>query len=145
MTNTSVTKWLPAALAPYELSALSWLSAIQSTLPVEEHIEGVTYVLRAQVPGVDPTKDVSVSYHDGALRLEIHRTDTRKEKARTEFTYGTYHRTVAVPVELDERSIHASCKDGVLEITAKITAPDEARRTIPIEVSEKTHNGSAKR
>jgi len=80
MTNT-VSKWLPAGLAPFERSALSFLSMMQSPVRIEERLDGKSYVLRAEVPGVDPTKDLTVTYHDGTLRLQIHRADVRKDMA----------------------------------------------------------------
>jgi HSP20 family protein len=142
MTSTTVPKWLPAALAPYELSALSWLSMLQSPLRVEEHVDSKTYTLRAEIPGVDPEKDVTVTYQDGALRLQIHRADVRKDKTHTEFNYGSYDRVVATRSAIDEDTIHASYQDGILEIKAKVSAPEAPGRTIPITVTSPKHAGN---
>lgn len=145
MTSTTVSKWLPAALAPYELSALSWLSMLQSPLRVEENVDGKTYTLRAEIPGVDPEKDVTVTYQDGALRLQIHRADVRKDKTHTEFNYGSYDRVVATRSVIDEDSIHASYQDGILEIKAKVSAPDACERAIPITVKSGAYVGDSKK
>lgn len=136
MTNSAAANWLPAGLAPLELSALSWLSMLSSPVRIEEHLDGKSYRLRAEVPGVDPAKDVTVTYHDGALRLRIHRADTRKDrdKPHTEFGYGTFDRTVAVSPVIDEDSIRASYQDGILEIHARVSDSQESGRTIPIAI-----------
>jgi HSP20 family protein len=131
---STVSKWLPAGLAPFERSALSWLSMMQSPVRIEEHIDGKAYLLRAEVPGVDPAKDLTVTYHDGALRLQIRRADTRKAKTYTEFNYGSYDRTVPVSTMIDEESIRASYQDGILEIKAKLSGPEDSHRGIKIEV-----------
>jgi HSP20 family protein len=134
MTGNTVSKWLPAGLAPLELSALSWLPMMSSPVRIEENVDGKTYTLRAEMPGVDPAKDVTVTYHDGALRLQIRRADARKDKTHTEFGYGTFNRTVTMSTEVDEDSIRASYTDGILEIHAKVTDQHEAHRTIPIAI-----------
>jgi HSP20 family protein len=142
MTGTTVSKWLPAGLAPLELSAMSLLSMLSSPVRIEEHTDDKTYTLRAEVPGVDAAKDVTVTYHDGALRLQIRRTDLRKDKTHTEFSYGTYNRTVPMSTGIEEDSIRASYQDGILEISAKISANDASHRTIPITAGAPTGNGA---
>ena len=142
MTNT-LSKWLPARLAPFQRSTLSFLSMIQSPVRIEERLDGRSYVLRAEVPGVDPAKDVTVTYHDGLLRLQICRTDARRTKTYTEFNYGSYERTVAVSM-MDESSIRASYRDGILEITAKLSDEAEADRGIEIKVDTAPRPKAAK-
>jgi len=143
MTNT-VSKWLPAGLAPFERSALSFLSMIQSPVRIEERLDGKSYVLRAEVPGVDPTKDLTVTYHDGTLRLQVHRADVRKDKTYSEFNYGSYDRTVAVSL-MDEHSIRASYQDGILEIKAKLSDEEELHRGIEIKVGAVGRPSASKR
>jgi HSP20 family protein len=117
-----------------EVSAMSLLSMLTNPVRIEEHSDGKTYTLRAEVPGVDPEKDVTVTYFDGALRLQIRRADARKDKTHTEFSYGTYDRTVPVTAGIDEHSIEASYTDGILEIHAKVSDAQDAHRTIPVTV-----------
>ena len=140
MTGTTVSKWLPAGLAPLELSLLSMLS---SPVRIEEHTDDKHYTLRAEVPGVDPAKDVTVTYHDGVLRLQIRRTDVRKDKTHTEFSYGTYDRTVPMSTGIEEDSIRASYQDGILEISAKVSADGESHRAIPITVGAGVPTGKS--
>ncbi len=143
MTSTA-SRWLPAGLAPLERSALSFLSMMQSPVRIEEHLDGKSYLLRAEVPGVDPAKDLTVTYLDGTLRLQIRRTDTRKDKTYTEFNYGSYDRTVAVSM-MDEHSIRASYQDGILEIKAKLSDEEEPHRGIDIKVGATVKTNGAKR
>lgn len=134
MSGNTVSRWLPAGLAPLEDSAMSLLAMLSRSVRIEEHVDGKTYTLRAEVPGVDPAKDLTVTYHDGALRLQIRRTDARKDKTHTEFGYGTYDRTVSMSTDVDQDSIHASYADGILEVSAKVSDVPTAHRQIPIAV-----------
>ena len=113
---------------------MSLLAMLTNPVRIEEYTDGKTYTLRAEVPGVDPEKDVTVTYFDGALRLQIRRADGRKDKTHTEFNYGTYDRTVPMAAGVDENSIKASYSDGILEIHAKLADTQDAHRTIPVTV-----------
>lgn len=95
-------------------------------------------VIRAELPGVDPEKDVSVTLEEGRLvvRGERKRSDEIKEEDyhRAETSYGSFERHVAVPDGTREKDIEARYEEGVLEVTVKKAvemAPPKAR-TIPV-------------
>jgi HSP20 family protein len=140
MTGTNVSKWLQSGLVPLEVSATSLLSMLTNPVRIEEHTDGKTYTLRAEVPGVDAEKDVTVTYFDGALRLQIRRADARKDKTHTEFNYGSYDRTVPMAVGVDEHTLKASYADGILEIHAKVTDTQDTHRTIPVAVGPRAEH-----
>ena len=130
----TTSRLLHVGLVPFDWTTQPWRQFMPSSVRIEESIDGPTYVLRAEAPGVDPAKDVTVVYHDGALRLEIRRADVREDKTRSEFHYGTYGRTVSLPDGVDEESIKASYRDGILEITATVAEPADTYRKIPVTV-----------
>lgn len=96
-------------------------------------------VIRVELPGVDPAKDVTVSVEDGYLviRGERKQEGELKEEAyyRLETAYGAFERFVPLPEGFDEGEIAARYVDGVLEVilaaAAKALVPPEPR-TIPI-------------
>jgi HSP20 family protein len=143
-TMSTSTRLLPASFVPFDWPHLSWFPTVPSTLRIEESVDEQLYTLRAEIPGIDPAKDVTVVYHDGTLRLEIHRSDVRKDKTHTEFHYGNYGRTVTLPEGVVEESIHATYRDGILEITAKVAAPVEAYKTIPVTTEMPKHPANGK-
>jgi HSP20 family protein len=134
MTRTALGTWFPTGHEPLDACALSWRSMLASPLVVEESLDGCIYVLRFGIPGLDPAIDVSVTFHDGALRLQIHRPDPRENLARTEFNYGTYDRTIMMSTNIDEDSIRGSYHDGILEIRAMISESPMSHRTIGIPI-----------
>ena len=58
--------------------------------------EGV-YEVRAELPGVDPTDDIEVTVRDGQLTIKAERTQTSESNGHSEFSYGSFVRTVALP------------------------------------------------
>jgi HSP20 family protein len=106
-------------------------------LRVEEFVEDKTLVVRAEVPGIDPEKDVDISVVDGSLviRAEKEQKSEKKDKEsyRSEFHYGSFVRVIALPSGVDEAQIAASYRDGVLEVRVPMGEPIEpAKVKIPI-------------
>jgi HSP20 family protein len=99
-----------------------------SSIRVEQFVDGNTLVVRAEVPGIDPEKDVDVSVADGMLHIKAEREEKSEQKSkngyRSEFRYGSFTRTIALPPGAREEDITASYKDGVLEVRAP--APEQA-------------------
>jgi HSP20 family molecular chaperone IbpA len=100
---------------------------------VEEHIDDGMYTMRAELPGVDPDKDVEITVEDGVLRVQAERTEEKHKKVHSEFHYGKFVRTVVLPRGAVEDTATATYTDGILEITVKIGEPKEAGRRIVIE------------
>ena len=87
-------------------------------------------VIRAEMPGIDPDKDVEVTVADGLLSIRAERRFEEKEekegRTRSEFRYGAFSRTVRVPQDIDVDDITASYKDGILEVRYPCKMPTEA-------------------
>ncbi|MFJ4692327.1 Hsp20/alpha crystallin family protein [Streptomyces sp. NPDC088766] len=99
---------------------------------VEDHFGDGTYVLRAELPGVDPDKDVEITVDEGLLTLRAERTEQTTEKHRTEFRYGTFARSVRLPAGAQGDEATADYKDGVLTITVPVPEEKPGARTIPV-------------
>jgi HSP20 family protein len=106
-------------------------------LRVEEFDEDGTRVVRAEMPGLDPDKDVEVSVADGLLTIRAERTEreetSKRHFHRKEIRYGGFSRTVALPEGVNEGDVSATYKDGILEVRIPVpeTPKTEAKR-IPI-------------
>ncbi|ARP74544.1 molecular chaperone Hsp20 [Streptomyces pluripotens] len=99
---------------------------------IEEHLGDSTYVLRAELPGVDPAKDVEISVTEGVLVLRAQRTSQTAAEHRTEFRYGTFLRSVRLPAGAKGEEATAEYKDGVLTITVPVPEEKTDTRTIPV-------------
>ena len=101
----------------------------------EEYVDGGRYVLRAELPGIDPEKDVTVSVADGVLRVHAERRETTRDQKRSEFTYGSMSRALTLPPGANEDSVAATYRDGILRVTVDLpeTVTGKAKQ-IPIEI-----------
>ncbi|MFZ0157937.1 MAG: Hsp20/alpha crystallin family protein [Kineosporiaceae bacterium] len=99
----------------------------------EEFVEDGSYVVRAQLPGVDPDKDVEVTVADGVLTIHAERRETRKDAHRSEFFYGELTRTLRLPKGADESAVTATYRDGILEVTVAVKPEEAAAKKVPIE------------
>lgn len=95
-----------------------------------------SYVITAEMPGVSD-KDVNVTLTDGILTItgekrEEHVTDD-KTVHRVERRYGSFRRSLTLPVDADENGVTAKIDKGVLtvDITKSKTA-DKATRRIEV-------------
>lgn len=116
---------------------------LQTAWPrVEEFQDGNTMVIRAELPGIDPDKDVDLTVVNDTLHLRATRQQKSehkdKDSYRSEFHYGSFARTLPLPEGSKEEDISATYTDGVLEVRAPIReqAPQQATRKIPVTRSE---------
>jgi HSP20 family protein len=105
---------------------------------LEEFADGGHLVVRAELPGVDPEKDVAITVEDGLLTISGERRSETKgeEKGRhfSEMQYGSFSRTIPLPEGVSEKDVTASYHDGILEVRLTVTepAPAKAAARIPI-------------
>ena len=108
----------------------------ESSLCVEEFYDGDTMVVRVELPGIDPDKDVEITFSDHMLHISAERREeTKAEDAkgyRSEFRYGSFTRDVALPPGATDADVTATYADGILEVRFP-SRTDETATTIPIE------------
>jgi HSP20 family protein len=99
-------------------------------------------VVRLELPGIDPAKDVSVTLEEGQLIVTGERrqkTEVKREDYyRMESRYGGFRRRIPLPEGVDESRINAEYRDGVMEIVvqgAAKAAPMAKGKAIPIKVA----------
>ena len=91
----------------------------------EDHLTETQYAVRAELPGLDPEKDVHLSVSHGFLTIRAERKEETQTKHRTEFRYGLFQRSVQLPQNADGDKVRAHYKDGILEITVPLKAQPE--------------------
>jgi HSP20 family protein len=96
---------------------------------VEEYVSDDRFVVRAELAGADPGKDLDVSVGSGRLIIQEHRDLPEGiRQYRSEFRHGTLTRTVALPREADESDVTARYGNGVLEVSVHLTEPEPAHK-----------------
>ncbi|MEG4917443.1 Hsp20/alpha crystallin family protein [Microcoleus sp. B7-D4] len=92
---------------------------------------GDNFVLKAQLPGIEP-KDIDVQVTREAVAISgEHRYEQKEEQSgyfRSEFRYGKFHRVLRLPAHIQNESVTAEYKDGILTLTLPKVA--EARNQV---------------
>ena len=103
------------------------------TFRVEELVRDDHYVIRAELPGLDPEKDIEVTADGRTLTIHAERRQQDEEPHRTEFRYGSLTRSVRLPARVEAQDITARYSNGILEVSFPM--PEEKREgsRIPIE------------
>ena len=103
----------------------SLLPTFGSGIRVEEVSEEGAHVIRAELPGIDPDKDVEIVAGDGMLRISAQRRVEEKTEdqgyVRHELRYGSFTRTLPMAEGASESDISATYTDGMLEIRIPVS------------------------
>lgn len=106
---------------------------------VEEFTEDGTLVVKAELPGIDPDKDVEITIADGLLNISAERSEEEETSGRhfrrREFRYGSFARSVPIPEGVSQDAIHASYKDGILEVRVPLPAEKKTETATRVPVS----------
>lgn len=88
------------------------------------------YLIEAELPGLSK-KDVKVTVDDGVLTIQGERRQEEessdKKIHRVERFYGSFMRRFSLPDNVDENSVKAKFKDGVLTLSVKKAEPKEPK------------------
>jgi HSP20 family protein len=131
----------PAPSWPYPLPTMFAPRWADEMIRVEEYRQDDTLVVRAELPGIDPDKDVRLTVVNGRLAIEAERHEESEAERDgfmlRELRYGTFSRTLPLAVGVSTESISATYKDGLLEvrIPAAAATPGPPPARIPITTS----------
>lgn len=92
----------------------------EEAIKVEESVEGGMLVVKAEIPGVDPDKDIELTVSDDALTIRAERRQEEKveekDRYRSEFRYGSFTRVVPLPAGATAEDVDAAYADGILTV-----------------------------
>lgn len=112
---------------------VTWMGTVTNDpdIRVEEYVDGGQHVIRADLPGVDPMRDIDLHVEDGVLRLRAQRREEQREKTRTEIRYGSFERVLALPPGTTAEQVSATYVNGVLTVTFPAAPPQPSTR-VPV-------------
>ncbi|OBH06898.1 Hsp20/alpha crystallin family protein [Mycobacterium sp. E1747] len=97
----------------------------------DETVDG-HYEVRAEIPGIDPAKDVDITVHDGQLTIKAERSEKKQFDGRSEFSYGSFVRTVSLPSNVNEDDIKATYDKGILTVSVPVSAPPPEAKHVKV-------------
>jgi HSP20 family molecular chaperone IbpA len=108
----------------------------RNLLRVEDEVNDGRYQVRAEIPGVDPTKDIDITVHDGVLTIKAVRTQTVESHGRSEFSYGAFSRSVPLPAGADVEDVKATYEKGILAISVPVPNGAPTAKRIEVEARD---------
>lgn len=111
-------RWWPPFSEWFEDLPLDLRPGSEHMIRVEESREEGAYMVKAELPGIDPDTDLDVTVEDGLLTVHAERSEEQADKQRSEFRYGSFTRSVQLPPGVDEDDISAVYDSGVLTVKA---------------------------
>jgi HSP20 family protein len=128
-----LTDWL-------DLPDISWATdrpRFAEMIKIEENVKDDKLEIRAEMPGIDPDKDVDISIADGVLTINAERREEEKSERDgtkfSEFRYGSFMRSLTVPKSTSVKDVQATYKDGILTIVVPTPQEKKAEATkVPV-------------
>lgn len=89
------------------------------------------YVMKFDLPGI-PKEQVRIELADNQLTVTADRKEEKRQDTKRahleEFNYGSYMRTLALPVAIDEKKVDAKFENGVLTVTVQKAEPSKTKQ-----------------
>ena len=124
---------LPDLVDWFEEPFLTMRPYLGQAIKIEDYIEDGHYVVRAEIAGVDPDKELEVLAGPGYLTIRAHRTGAVEDKHRSEFRYGSFSRTIELPAEADLGDVAADYAKGILTVRIGLKGEEKGvTKTIPV-------------
>ncbi len=100
---------------------------------VEEIARDSLWVIRAELPGLDPEKDIEVTVEGRTLTIHAERRQEDGGPQRSEFRYGSLTRLVRLPDNVDAKDVTARYEKGLLEVSIPVRDAKPAGTRVTIE------------
>lgn len=99
---------------------------------LEDEMKEGRYEVRAEIPGVDPAKDIDITVHEGQLTIKAERSEKKDFDGRSEFAYGSFVRTVSLPAGANEDDVKATYDKGILTVSVAVSEAKPSEKHVPI-------------
>ncbi|CQD15134.1 Hsp20/alpha crystallin family protein [Mycobacterium sp. 050128] len=139
--NTLAVRRHPASIFPDLSELFAGLPTMAGLRPafdtrvmrLEDEMKDGRYIVRAELPGVDPAKDIDITVREGQLSIKAERTEKKDFDGRSEFSYGSFVRTVSLPAGADEDNIQATYDKGILTVSMAVLEPKATERRVTVQ------------
>ncbi|MHC4606268.1 MAG: Hsp20/alpha crystallin family protein [Planctomycetota bacterium] len=93
--------------------------------------EDGSYLVRAEIPGVEE-KDLNISIHKNVLSISGEKKEESEKKEEgyyhVERRFGSFHRDIPLPAEIDEGRVEAEYANGVLSVRLPKSEEEKPKR-----------------
>ncbi|MDA3628187.1 Hsp20/alpha crystallin family protein [Saccharopolyspora oryzae] len=115
----------------FQMFETEWPFGERHTMRVEAYTEKDEFVVRCELPGVDPDKDIHINVEGNQLKINAERKHEERSERHSEFHYGRFSRTLLLPTNCNTDDVKAEYEAGILTIRMP-RREAEARKEIPV-------------
>ena len=117
-------------MADWAGSPISTLHHQEGTarIPTEAYMRDGRYVVRFELPGLDPESGLDVSVEANLLAVHAERPAVDAGKYHSEFRYGLFDSHVTLPAGADTTDVTATYENGILEVSVGLEGKHTARK-----------------
>ncbi|MDA3644288.1 Hsp20/alpha crystallin family protein [Saccharopolyspora indica] len=115
----------------FQMLETEWPFGERHAMRVETYAEKDELVVRCELPGVDPDKDIHISVEGNQLKIDAERKHEERTERHSEFYYGSFSRTLLLPASCSTDDIKAEYEAGILTIHMP-RRETETRKEIPV-------------
>jgi HSP20 family protein len=124
--SQSMLKWVAGS------TPVAMLRQAGRPIRAEDYVENGVYVIRADLPGVDPARDIDVTVRRGAIEIKAIRRDDLKRRQHHEISYGLFRRVLPLPDDADGSTLTTRYSNGVLEVAVDLPGARRAAGATPV-------------
>ena len=129
---------IPEFIDWFEEPFLTLRPYLGQAIRIEDYTEDGHYVVRAEIAGIDPEKELEISAGAGYLSIRAERSSHVEGKHRSEFRYGSFSRTLELPPGADADDVTAEYANGILTVKVAVKGePKEVVKRIPVTAGKK--------
>jgi len=115
-----------------ETDLANWMQAItEPDVCIEEYVDGDRRVIRVDIPGVHPNRDLDLTVDEEVLRLHGQRHAEKHDQHHTVIRYGTFERIMSLPLGTRPEDVEAEYVDGVLTVSIPLESPAASAKALP--------------
>jgi HSP20 family protein len=118
-----------------ETSPALGFATMRNLVRVEDYMDGSDYVIRADMPGVDPDKDIEITIQGEVLTIRGQRREEERDKNHSEFRYGSFARSLRLPSGTKNDQVSAKYDAGVLEVRIPVGQVSPESTKVPVQRS----------
>ncbi|MGW1680214.1 Hsp20/alpha crystallin family protein [Saccharopolyspora sp. NPDC002376] len=100
----------------FQMFETEWPFGERHAMRVEAYAEKDEFVVRCELPGVDPDKDIHINVEGNQLKIDAERKHEERSARHSEFHYGAFSRTLLLPASCNTDDVKAEYEAGILTI-----------------------------
>lgn len=99
---------------------------------IEEALGDEAYEVKAELPGIDPEKNLAIDVTGDVLTIRAEREERTETKENSEFHYGSFARAVRLPAGARGDMATADYTDGILRVRVPLEGTKDETTKIAV-------------